>query len=57
MTIASILASSTLNVSGRTSTKTGTRPARTIGATSVEKVSGEVMTSLPFGRSRSSTAR
>jgi hypothetical protein len=44
-------------VSGSTSTNTGTSPARTIGATSVENVSGEVMISAPRGRPSSSTAR
>ena len=45
--IASIASTSTLKVSGSTSTNTGTSPARISGARSVEKVSGEVMTSEP----------
>src|SRR3979409_1356119 len=53
----SILVTSTLNVSGSTSMNTGTQPARTIGAISVEKVSGEVITSEPAGRSSNSIAR
>ena len=48
---------SRLYVSGSTSTNTGTSPARTIAAMSVENVSTEVRTSLPGGRSSSSTAR
>ena len=55
--IASIASTSTLNVSGSTSTNTGTSPARMSGARSVENVSGDVMTSDPGGRSSSSTAR
>ena len=44
-------------VSGSTSANTGTRPARTSGATSVEKVTAAVITSLPGGKSASSTAK
>ncbi len=55
--IASIPSTSTLKVFGATSTNTGTRPARTSGATSVENVSAEVITSLPLGSSSSSMAK
>jgi hypothetical protein len=44
-------------VSGSTSTNTGTSPARTIGAMSVEKVSGDVMILGAARQSSSSTAR
>ena len=53
----SMRATSVLNVSGSTSTNTGTRPARTSDEMSVENVSVDVMTSEPAGRSSSSTAR
>ena len=55
--IASIASTSTLYVSGSTSTNTGTRPARTIGAMSVENVTADVMISSPGCRPSSSTAR
>ena len=55
--ISSMRATSTQNVSGSQSTSTGTRPARSIGAMSVEKVSPQVTTSVPGSRSSSSTAR
>ena len=53
----SMRATSTQNVSGSQSTSTGTSPARSIGAMSVEKVSPQVTTSVPGSRSSSSTAR
>jgi hypothetical protein len=55
--MASIWATSMLKVSSSVSTKAGIKPARRMGAMSVEKVRGEVMTSEPGGRSSSSTAR
>ena len=55
--IASMASTSTLKVSGSTSMNTGTSPARMSGARSVENVRGDVMTSAPALRSRSSTAR
>lgn len=55
--ISSMRATSIWYVNGSTSTNTGTCPARTIGARSVEKVTAAVMISEPAGRSRSSTAR
>ena len=48
---------STLKVSGSTSTNTGTRLLRMSGARSVENVTGEVITSEPGSRSSSSIAR
>jgi hypothetical protein len=53
----SICATSTLYVSGSTSTNTGTQPPRTMGDTSVEKVNGDVITSAPLGRSSNSSAK
>jgi hypothetical protein len=55
--IGSIASTSTLKVSGSTSTNTGTSPARTIGATSVENVTAEVTISSPGSSPSSSTAR
>jgi hypothetical protein len=55
--IASTCLTSMLNVSGSTSTKAGTSPFFTIGATVVAKVSAGVITSAPAGRPSSSTAR
>jgi len=52
-----ICATSIWYVSTSTSTKTGTRPARIIGAMSVENVTDEVMISSPGSRPSSSTAR
>ena len=55
--MASMPSTSMLKVSGSTSTNAGTIPARTIGATSVENVTADVITSSPGSRSSSSTAR
>jgi hypothetical protein len=55
--ISSMASTSIWNVSGVTSTKAGTAPARTIGAMSVEKVTAEVTTSSPGARSSTSIAR
>ena len=45
--ISSMRSRSTQNVSSSQSTKTGTSPARTMGAMSVEKVSPQVTISAP----------
>ena len=55
--ISSMRATSTQNVSSSQSTSTGTSPARTSGAMSVEKVRPHVTTSLPGASPSSSTAR
>ena len=55
--MASIASTSMLYVSGSTSTNTGTIPARTSGAMSVENVTADVMTSSPGSHPSSSTAR
>jgi hypothetical protein len=55
--ISSIASTSIWNVSGVTSTKAGTAPARTIGAMSVENVTAEVTTSSPGARPSTSMAR
>ncbi len=55
--IASMASTSMLNVSGSTSTKAGTSPARTNGAMSVENVTDDVITSSPGSQPSSSTAR
>ena len=54
---ASIASTSIWYVSYSTSTNTGTKPARTNGATSVENVTAAVSTSSPGSRPSSSTAR
>ncbi len=55
--ISSIPSTSIWKVDGSTSTKAGTAPARTSGATSVENVTAAVTTSSPGASPRSSTAR
>ncbi len=55
-TIASICVTSICNVSGSTSTNAGTMPLRTSGAMSLEKVSGDVITSSPGSQPSRSTA-
>lgn len=57
VTMASMASASIWNVSGVTSTNTGTTPLRTIGAMSVENVTALVITSSPGSRSRTSMAR
>ena len=54
--MASIFVTSICNVSGSTSTNAGTMPLRTSGAMSLEKVSGDVITSSPRSQPRRSTA-
>ncbi|CAB4324577.1 unannotated protein [freshwater metagenome] len=55
--MASMASTSIWNVSGVTSTNTGTMPLRIIGAISVEKVTALVMISSPGSRSSTSIAR
>ena len=54
--IASIFVTSICSVSGSTSTNAGTMPLRTSGAMSLEKVSGDVITSSPGSHPSRSTA-